>query len=423
MYKKSFSVKRILKSALLSSALCSAGYSIAEALPVAPIISPVGHHFHKRYKGSFPHHEATAAYKPLIDTSQDTRLVSVASSNHIWSGVTTTRDGRIFVIFPQVENGSLQLAELSSNGALIPFPSAGWNNPPNNDSHAGFIHVSSARIGPDGALWVLDSGVKTGIYNLDNDMPVQRIPGAARLFRFDINNSAPNQPIHYDIIDFTDFTSSISSLTNFRFNGKYIYLTDSGDPALLVFNTENKDTWRTLERINHTMCKPVGIGIGGRQFSDINKNISVLGVKELEVSPNGKTLYFQTACGPMYKIDTKWLSDDYDDDERMNHIEKFADTPFTGGTAIDSAGNIFISDVSNNSIVKYTPDRMSTVFIQDPRLEWVANMWIDSHGSLWMPASQLGGTPFLNNGQNRVNYPVQLYKMQIGSMPAANDHP
>lgn len=67
------------------------------------------------------------------------------------------------------------------------------------------------------------------------------------------------------------------------------------------------------------------------------------------------------------------------DSERAKQVETFAHTPSTGGTAIDAAGNIYVSDIDRQLILKIAPDRSISTLIHDPRLLWVDAMWID-HG-------------------------------------------
>jgi len=78
---------------------------------------------------------------------------------------------------------------------------------------------------------------------------------------------------------------------------------------------------------------------------------------QLEVSPDGRSLYYQPCSGPLYCIDTRWLDDgSIGDAERAKHVERFADTPPTGGTAIDAAGNIYLSDTDRERVIKITPE-------------------------------------------------------------------
>ncbi len=62
------------------------------------------------------------------------------------------------------------------------------------------------------------------------------------------------------------------------------------------------------------------------------------------------------------------------------------------------------------------------MLIEDSRLIWSDAMWIDSEGWLWIPATQQNLTAGFNGGRQSINYPVKIYRMQIGVGPAANDH-
>jgi sugar lactone lactonase YvrE len=103
-------------------------------------------------------------------------------------------------------------------------------------------------------------------------------------------------------------------------------------------------------------------------------------------------------------------------------VETWVDTPTTGGTAIDADGVIYLSDTNRRRILTITPDRQVETLIADPRLIWSDAMWIDHDGFLWIPAAQLNRTPGAAGGQQRVNYPVWIYKIAIGAGPPARDH-
>ena len=144
---------------------------------------------------------------------------------------------------------------------------------------------------------------------------------------------------------------------------------------------------------------------------------------QLEVSPDGQYLYFQPASGPLARVDTRYLDDPhFSAKELASHVEKnWADTPTTGGTAIDANGTIYLSDANKRRILTISPEGKVSTLISDPRLIWVDAMWIDRDGYLWIPATQLNLTPALNAGRQKVHYPVFIYKMKIDAGPPARE--
>jgi sugar lactone lactonase YvrE len=144
---------------------------------------------------------------------------------------------------------------------------------------------------------------------------------------------------------------------------------------------------------------------------------------QIEVSPDGRWVYYQPSSGRMSRIDTRYLDDtDLDAASLATHVERFADTPSTGGTAIDAEGNIYVSDTDQLSVLRLTPDGTRTTVVRDPRLVWVDAMWIDADGRLWMPAAQLNRMAPFNGGVDRVAKPLRVFTLDIGAKPAPNDH-
>lgn len=62
------------------------------------------------------------------------------------------------------------------------------------------------------------------------------------------------------------------------------------------------------------------------------------------------------------------------------------------------------------------------MLVQDPRLVWPDAMWISADGKLWIPTAQMDRTPNFNHGKMAVTYPTQVFTVQIGNGPPANDH-
>jgi hypothetical protein len=139
---------------------------------------------------------------------------------------------------------------------------------------------------------------------------------------------------------------------------------------------------------------------------------------QLEVSPDGRYLYFQSASGPLYRIETRYLLDPHlPAAELSQHVQLFCDTPSTGGTAIDAEGNLYVTDVNHQRILKITPDAQATTLLEDKRLLWPDALWIDNHGNLWIPAAQLNRVAALHGGVEAFQPPVYIYKLSIGAKP------
>jgi len=148
-----------------------------------------------------------------------------------------------------------------------------------------------------------------------------------------------------------------------------------------------------------------------------------------EVSPSGEHYYFQPANGGLSRIATRHLdaalynsSLNSNSAELGQHVEPFALTPSTGGTAIDARGNIYCSDTDRLAIEVIAPNGTRRTLVQDPRLVWVDAMWIDARGRLWAPAAQLTrGIPF-NGGVNAIQLPLYVFTLDIGVGPSPIDH-
>ncbi|OZI36979.1 hypothetical protein CAL29_00605 [Bordetella genomosp. 10] len=342
-----------------------------------------------------------------------TPLVPVFQGQRVWNGVTTTAEGRVFVSYPQADNPGLQVAELDAQGQPFPFPDANWNvvlssvaGPIGN----GFVHVNALRIGPDGKLWIVDAGA-SGIAK-------PKVQGGARLFQFD-----PQTRALLRVYDLASVVKPFSYIDDVRFNGPYAYLTDAGEPGLVVLDLRSGAARRVLDR-HPALTASRPLRADGHTVTDAKGQPIAIHADQLEVSPDGKWLYIQPASGPMARIATRWLDDPSASAMDVDgHVDqKWVNTPTTGGTAIDARGNIYVTDTDKHRILRISPEGKQTVVIEDNRLIWADALWIDSAGYLWIPASQQSLTPGFNDGKMDVRYPVWIYKLQINAQPSPLDH-
>ncbi len=76
------------------------------------------------------------------------------------NGVSTTPDGRIFLVLARVDGSTgPQVVEYNrTTNTTTAYPNEEWNLFNGTHPAKHFIGVNSQRIGPDGQLWIVDKG-------------------------------------------------------------------------------------------------------------------------------------------------------------------------------------------------------------------------------------------------------------------------
>ncbi|MEN2792352.1 L-dopachrome tautomerase-related protein [Sphingomonas oligophenolica] len=305
----------------------------------------------------------------------------------------------MFVSIQPQDGSPVEVAEVIG-GALRPYPDRRWNGwHAGSDAATAFVGVNALRIGPDGALWVVDKGSRA--------LGMAPLPGGTKVVRIDLANGRVLRS--YDLAAIAGPGSFIDDI---RFNGRHAYLTDVARGALVILDLESGAARRVLTGHKALTGKPLISADGPLHFPDGKAVIA--NADQLEVSPDGRWLYVQPASGGMSRIATRYLDDSGLSDEALGeHLEPFADTPPTGGTTIDAQGNIYLGDLAGSRILKVDPAGNIRTVITDKRLIWPDAMWIDARNRLWVPAAQLNRTRDLNGGVDAVRYPVRVYTVSL----------
>lgn len=180
------------------------------------------------------------AAPPDVPTSASARqLVSVATSDTIWNGVAVSDDDRVFVLFPHNEGDpGTRIGELK-NGKVMPYPNRAWNawKKEGDPAKTAFVRANSLRFGPDGLLWVVDTGTPK------SDAPP--ITDGPKLLAIDIHKNQVVKTIALDKL-----VKRKSFVDDLRFHGDIIYVTDAGAPGLILLS-QKTGTGRRLEPVMH----------------------------------------------------------------------------------------------------------------------------------------------------------------------------
>ena len=92
---------------------------------------------------------------------EDPRINIELVLQHPVNGVSTTPDGRLFLLYARVDGSSgPQVVEyFPATKTQKSFPNIAWNTlEAGDDFTKHFLGVNSQRVGPDGNLWIVDKG-------------------------------------------------------------------------------------------------------------------------------------------------------------------------------------------------------------------------------------------------------------------------
>ncbi|MCS5732884.1 major royal jelly family protein [Herbiconiux daphne] len=326
------------------------------------------------------------------------------------TGVSSSPGGRLFIVQPRIDGTpGPQISEIVE-GSPTPFPDEEWNSwEPGKDAATHFVRANAQRVGPDGALWVVDVG-GPGL----GGTPVK---GGPKLVKISLGSNVVERVYLLD-----DVTSPRSGIDDVRFNATTAYLTDAGDPGLIVLDLATGAARRALDG-DVTTTAGEAVSAEGAVLRDVDGAEVLLHADQLEVSPDGSVLYFQACCGPLWAVPTKAIDDsELKDADLAKLVVLHAQTTSTGGTAIGADGTIFISDTNARAIWTIAPTGERTLLIQDDRLLWVDAMWIDAANRLWLPAAELNRMTIFSGAPAPLESRLHVYSIDVGVGPANNDH-
>lgn len=271
------------------------------------------------------------------------------------------------------------LVKIRPDGSLRPFPGGAWNGwRPGADGLNAFVFVNTVHIFDGRTIWCVDTGAEVHRHAK---------PGAQKLVQLDCDTGAVLQIVRFD----RAVTPAGARVNDLRFHASLIYMTENGLGALIVHDLR---TGRSIRRL------------AGR---------SVTAEADLiEVSPDGQWLYWAPASGPVFRrIRTRYLTDPrLSDDDLLPRVEVFCRKPSSGGSCMDTLGNLYISDADRRRIILRSPAGREAVLVSDPGLISPDALFIDRHRTLYIPASQIQSTR-LFRPRDTTHRPFLIYSAQL----------
>jgi len=203
-----------------------------------------------------------------------------------------------------------------------------------------------------------------------------------------------------------DLAPSGSVLSHMRVDARFLYVTDAGLGAIVVIDRETGRGHRVLEGEPCSRAdRSITPMIHGKPLVHPDGKVPVIHLSHLELSPDGRWMYFTPLFGPMLRrVETKYLHDPrLTNEEIAARVEEVVRIPPVTSITADAAGNLYFSALTEDGVLKMGPDRKLQTLIRDDRISGPNEGSIGPDGFYYFPNSQAP----------RVNRPYEVFKIKL----------
>jgi len=338
------------------------------------------------------------------------------------TGVTVSREGRIFICFPKWgDKVDFTVAEIRE-GQPVAFPDTATIRPNGDNDATAFVSVQSVVVDPADRLWIVDTGSpmfkptrRGGPKLVCVELTHGRI---VKTILFDENVALPTTYLNDVRFDLRRGSEGMAFLTD---------SSDSGPNGLIVVDLASGESWRRLHDHPSTKAEPLetflptveGRPLVSQQNNEV-KPLIKMGSDGIAISADGSRLYYcPLASRQIYSVATDALVDrSLGEDEVAATIVHEGDRGgASDGLETDSEGYIYSTNYEHNSVSRLRPNGGWETVVHDPRLLWPDTLSIASDGYLYVTANQLHRQARYQGGHDRRQKPYLLFRVRINSLP------
>jgi len=340
--------------------------------------------------------------------------VAVALQQNEASGVVVTPDGRMFLTIPRagVNHSDPSLVEIV-NGQPVAFPDTAHTVP--SDKPMADWLVSPLGLTLSGnTLWVLDEGKRAGIDAIPRD--------SAKLVAIDI----PTRTVRKTILINKPQLRDTEQLNDLRVDMQHgaqgtVYISNNGfskpDSSLLVVDIASgkvRELFKDQPQVSPAPGYMTWVEGKPHAYSVDHATMPQGGVNGIELSPDGKTLYWTIPTNAnTYSLPTALLSDPKQSEAQLAKAVHFeGQAASNGGITVDEHGTLYYGDASHHAIVAKDTKGQFSLVAQDPRLIWPDGLYYRD-GYLYVSVGQWQRAPGLNGGKDLRAAPYDVLKIKV----------
>jgi hypothetical protein len=329
--------------------------------------------------------------------------------------IAVTPDNRLIVSMHPFGAPKMRVLEVLRDSTTKAFPSEEWSGPPRPDG-IGIAAIIGIECDRTGAVWMLDAGSSAN----GKDQPLvvpklvawdTRTNALARVIHLPPPACAPNSFMQDFAVDLTHQAVFIAD------TGRGDLLGDS-TPAIVVVDLRTGLAKRRLQGNASLQPENVPIVIDGRAVSAAGSNGAAseprLGLNPITIDPRDEWVFFGSMNGTaLYRVRTLDLIHPALSDEQLgNLVEKYGPKGVSDGISVDSAGNLYVTDLNNKAIGVLGADRAYRLYLEDPRLLWPDGLSCGPDGFFYLTVNQLHRHAILNGGKSEAAPPFLIMRFK-----------
>jgi len=344
-----------------------------------------------RFGGGGPYPDLSTP--PLLAASEVEEFVSYAEPI---GNVAVNRDGRVFfTVHPESRPVGNKLLEYVS-GAAVPYPSGAAQTQL-------FDTVLGVAIDRYNRLWTIDHA-NHGV-------------GSPRIIAIDLDTG--------EVVRDKTFGKSLAPLGSFlqdlqvSADGRTVVIADASfwrkTPAIIVYDVETGEARRVLESHKSVSAEQYVIRSHGRDMKFLGGAVTLRGgVDGIALGPDW--LYFGALSGSsLYRVELSDLRNEkLPAGQLASRVERFSDKPLSDGFSIDTAGNVYITDVEHGAIFITGNEQPLTTLIQSEAVRWPDALSFGPDGYLYLADSALPDLILQSREHIKASGPYRIFRFQPG---------
>lgn len=343
------------------------------------------------------------------------------------TGVTVSKQGRIFINFPKWGDEVLFTVAEIRDGKAVAYPDEAMNQTKPANLAAAFVSVQSVVVDAADRLWILDTG---------SPLFQPTSYGLPKLLCVDLKSNQVIKKILFP----QDVALPSTYLNDVRFdlrrgNEGMAFITDSaqkGPNGIIAVDLASGDSWRRLH--DHPSTKAEDIQtflpiVEGRPFLEQQPDGSVkqgagMDSDGIAIGADGERLYYcPLGSRTLFSAETNSLADRSLNDQEVGAtvIDEGDRGGASDGLESDASGCIYSTNYEHNAILRRGPDREWETLIHDPRLLWPDTLSLATDGYLYVTANQLHRQARYHNGRDLRRKPYTLFRVRVDAQPVLLD--